>query len=291
LILTCLCLFCPIYCNLSNYLLVGDKVIRETDGTNTIYYHYDLDGSLIGLTYNNFDFIYIKNLEGDIIAITDTTGISLVKYTYDAYGNYEVVASSSYEYLAEANPYAYRSYRYDQEIGLYYLNSRYYDPVIGRFISSDGLLGQTGNFQSHNMYAYCANNPIMMVDPSGFDAVVIVTFDSDHGGPRYFKEVGHIMLLIQDQDGVWWITEFTGSKPRNAKVTTKKLEDYIYHSFYENKENWGKYFTRIRLSGDYTASLDLARSYADNQNYPKYNLFTNNCLHYVKTIMKASSCS
>ncbi|MCK9601693.1 MAG: hypothetical protein M0R06_21805 [Sphaerochaeta sp.] len=131
----------------------------------------------------------------------------------------------------------------------------------------------------------------MMVDPNGFDAVVIVTFDSDHGGPRYFKEVGHIMLLIQDQDGVWWITEFTGSKPRNAKVTTKKLEDYIYHSFYENKENWGVYFTRIRLSGDYTASLDLSRSYADNQNYPRYLLLTNNCLHYVKTIMRASSCS
>ena len=40
-------------------------------------------------------------------------------------------------------------------------------PVIGRFISSDGLLGQTGNFQSHNMYAYCANNPVMHVDPRG----------------------------------------------------------------------------------------------------------------------------
>ena len=88
----------------TDYILDGDKVIRETDGTNTIYYHYDLDGSLIGLTYNNLDFIYIKNLEGDIIAITDTEGITLVKYSYDAYSNFEVVASSGYEYLAEANP-------------------------------------------------------------------------------------------------------------------------------------------------------------------------------------------
>jgi len=83
----------------------------------------------------------------------------LVQYTYDAYGVLVVDAIAGYGYLKEANPYTYRSY--DQEIGLYYLNSRYNDPVIGRFISGDGLLGQTGNFQSHNMYAYCANNPVM----------------------------------------------------------------------------------------------------------------------------------
>ena len=88
----------------TDYILDGDKVIRETDGANTIYYHYDVDGYLIGLTYNNLDLIYIKNLEGDIIAITDTEGITLVKYSYDAYSNFEVVASSGYEYLAEANP-------------------------------------------------------------------------------------------------------------------------------------------------------------------------------------------
>jgi hypothetical protein len=51
---------------------------------------------------------------------------------------------------------------------LYYLQSRYYDPAIGRFISADGLLGETGNLVIHNMYAYCGNNPVMYSDISGY---------------------------------------------------------------------------------------------------------------------------
>ncbi|MDY0209164.1 MAG: RHS repeat-associated core domain-containing protein, partial [Bacilli bacterium] len=48
------------------------------------------------------------------------------------------------------------------------LNSRYYNPEIGRFINADGLLGELGNIQSTNMYAYCANNPVMYSDITGF---------------------------------------------------------------------------------------------------------------------------
>ncbi len=56
----------------------------------------------------------------------------------------------------------------DVETSLYYLNSRYYNPEIGRFINADGLIGQTGDILGHNMYAYTKNNPVMMVDPSGY---------------------------------------------------------------------------------------------------------------------------
>ncbi|NLZ61316.1 MAG: transposase family protein [Acholeplasmataceae bacterium] len=35
---------------------------------------------MIGYTLNEDDYIYIKNLQGDIIAITDAEGITLVKY-------------------------------------------------------------------------------------------------------------------------------------------------------------------------------------------------------------------
>ena len=54
------------------------------------------------------------------------------------------------------------------ETSLYYLQSRYYDPEIGRFINADGLVQTpTGSVLSANMFAYCENNPVNMVDPSG----------------------------------------------------------------------------------------------------------------------------
>jgi len=53
------------------------------------------------------------------------------------------------------------------------LNSRYYNPEIGRFISSDGHIGELGNILSTNMYAYCANNPVMYTDSDGNFAVSI----------------------------------------------------------------------------------------------------------------------
>ena len=53
-------------------------------------------------------------------------------------------------------------------MSLYYLKSRYYDPKLGRFISPDSIeYLEPDNVNGLNLYTYCANNPIMYVDPSG----------------------------------------------------------------------------------------------------------------------------
>jgi uncharacterized protein RhaS with RHS repeats len=41
------------------------------------------------------------------------------------------------------------------------LNSRYYNPEWGRFINADAVL-------TSNLFAYCNNNPVSLVDPTGF---------------------------------------------------------------------------------------------------------------------------
>lgn len=43
----------------------------------------------------------------------------------------------------------------------------YYNPSWGRFINGDALVGRSGELLSHNMFAYCKNNPVNMSDPSG----------------------------------------------------------------------------------------------------------------------------
>ena len=122
------------------------------------------------MNYNGTEYVYITNIQGDIIELVHITGTSVVKYTYDAWGNIIYQTGGS---LAEINPYRYRGYRYDSETGWYYLQSRYYDPTIGRFINADGLLGEVGDPLNHNMYAYCANNPVMYVDPDGDFPILI----------------------------------------------------------------------------------------------------------------------
>ncbi len=76
--------------------------------------------------------------------------------------------------IGQKNPYRYRGYRYDNETGFYYLNSRYYNPGWGRFINADDvvILQLTqGELLSHNLFAYCINNPVNMVDNNGYFAM------------------------------------------------------------------------------------------------------------------------
>ncbi|WP_346876521.1 RHS repeat-associated core domain-containing protein [Clostridium sp. UBA5712] len=70
--------------------------------------------------------------------------------------------------LGEKNPYRYRGYRYDTETGYYYLQLRYYNPEWGRFLNADTIGGNVGALLSHNIFAYCNNNPVISKDPNGF---------------------------------------------------------------------------------------------------------------------------
>ena len=76
--------------------------------------------------------------------------------------------------LGTYNPLRYRGYVYDQETGLYYLQSRYYNPAMGRFISADGYVSTGQGILGNNMFAYCGNNPVNCMDPSGRSWVAVL---------------------------------------------------------------------------------------------------------------------
>ena len=97
----------------------------------------------------------------------DVGGNVVVKYTYDTWGNVLSVTGSLASTVGQDNPFRYRGYYYDTESGLYYLQSRYYDPAIGRFINADGIIGANVGSASYNLYAYCGNNPVALIDSTG----------------------------------------------------------------------------------------------------------------------------
>ena len=81
----------------TTYLLDGQNIIKETKGGVNGYvidYYYDINDSIIGFSYkrnNNLNnvnyYMYLKNIQNDIIGIIDFSGNLVVEYIYDAYGN------------------------------------------------------------------------------------------------------------------------------------------------------------------------------------------------------------
>ena len=113
---------------------------------------YDDNGTYIGFTYNGTEYYYIYNLQGDVVALANSTGTIIARYTYGPWGTVDAVTdnagndiSSNASHIANINPIRYRGYYYDTETGFYYVSSRYYDPEIGRFINTNTVLGESSN--------------------------------------------------------------------------------------------------------------------------------------------------
>ncbi|MCH5345426.1 MAG: ParB N-terminal domain-containing protein, partial [Acetatifactor sp.] len=75
---------------------------------------------------------------------------------YDVWGNLAVCEERV------PNRFLFTGQQYDPVTQQYYLRARFYNPVIARFTQEDTYRGD-----GLNLYAYCRNNPVCYVDPSG----------------------------------------------------------------------------------------------------------------------------
>ena len=152
-----------------------------------LWYYYDGSG-VCGIEYNGSVYYFQKNLQGDVARIYDGNGSLVAQYVYDAWGNHKVLNANGTEmtdesFIGKVNPIRYRGYYYDEETGLYYLQSRYYDPEVGRFINADDIdYIEPETLMGCNLYAYCGNNPVMYVDPSGHAFFLVALLITALGG-------------------------------------------------------------------------------------------------------------
>ena len=160
--------------NTQYYYDSENRLIGMTKGSHTLLFYYDENGNPTAFTDNGTIYFYIRNLQGDIVKIVNSSGAVVVNYIYDALGKKLSVKDASdneitdLNSLALLNPLRYRGYVYDDETGLYYLQSRYYDPLTGRFLNADSLFDTvSGTPLSTNMFAYCENNSVMRLDLNG----------------------------------------------------------------------------------------------------------------------------
>ena len=166
----------------TSYTWDGAQLVSQTTtGGDTLYFIYHGD-SRVAVEYKGNTYYYIYNLQGDVVGLVNSSGNTVVSYTYDAWGNPESISGSMASTLGAANPFRYRSYYFDTESGLYYLMSRYYDPVVGRFLNADSAISTGQGPIGDNMFAYCLNNPVNMIDPGGVS-------------PEAIRKIGSLGLL------------------------------------------------------------------------------------------------
>ncbi|NJS37561.1 MAG: hypothetical protein HC765_16030 [Brachymonas sp.] len=112
-----------------------------------------------------------KDHLGSIVASTNSNLTVIERLAYDPFGKrrftngvYDLVGTID----AQTTNRGFTGHEHLDELDFIHMNARVYDPDIGRFLSPDPTIAHSDNPQSFNRYSYAYNNPLNIVDPSGF---------------------------------------------------------------------------------------------------------------------------
>lgn len=158
----------------TRYIYNGGILAGQSwDDGKTLEFYYDNNGEYFGFRYNNAEYYYLRNGQNDVTGIVDSTGVVVVKYSYDAWGKQLSVTDGAGNPITDAdhvgmiNPIRYRGYCYETETGYYWLKTRYYSSEMQRFLNADGYISTGQGMLGTNLFAYCGNNPVNRFDPTG----------------------------------------------------------------------------------------------------------------------------
>lgn len=165
----------------------GWDLIEERDGNQNLLYRYvhgaGTDEMICRLDGSGQVLYYHYDALGDVTHLTNAAGSVVESYRYMPYGRPEVFDAQGYQLLdgkgnatsAVANRFLFKGREYLEGPELYDLRNRHYSSRTGRFLQPDPAgFGASGI----NLYAYCGNDPVNGVDPSGLDPssqVIVIT--------------------------------------------------------------------------------------------------------------------
>lgn len=184
---------------------------RQNDNGKNYRFIYDENGRPTAFMLNDALYYYITNQMGDVIGVADADGNLALEYYYDAWGDNFTARPDSCDYdgktgwngayrLYNDNPIKYRSYYFDHAIGMYYLQSRYFHTDINRFFNADDpdIAKQSKDVPvGMNLFAYCNNDPVNGVDPTGYKAKPKPTYKVSPCDPQLSKiDIGILLVLF-----------------------------------------------------------------------------------------------
>ena len=203
-------------------LIRGSELIARSSDSESArtYYHYASDEM------------------GSTTHIVDENGSVKNRYAYDAWGR--ITAQEE----AVPNRFTYYGQQIDPITQQYYLRARFYNPVIGRFTQEDTYRGD-----GLNLYAYCANNPVYYVDPSGYeckagdkDALHKAHQPADGGGPTNKEETYYFRGTTEGYEG--------NASLQKIGITPASTDPLVATVFATEAEQYGKGVVYIASSSD-----------------------------------------
>lgn len=244
-------------------------------------------------------YFYAADGLGSITSLMDSAGANAATYTYDMFGN--LIASTG----GVVNPYRYTAREYDPETGLYYYRARYYDPGLGRFLNEDPM------FFDGNGYEYVDNDPVLKIDPTGYDGIVInydyypitvaehlpiceckaklplghgaaVAVDPKTGRTEYF-EYGRYESDFGNVRQMPVPNVVIGSDGHPTQASLDNLYDYISKHYGHNSHVSATYYR----DADYNKIVRFAKQRMNDKHRKPYNILTNNCKTFAKDAVNA----
>ena len=160
------------------------NIIAEMNGEGNLTSKYVRGNKLISKNGNEY---YGYDGHGSVVNISNESGKSIKSYDYDAFGvelNKDANDTNLFRYCGE---------QYDNETDSIYLRARYYSPSLGRFTTEDTYWNSSNRIygdkeykkgeikypdfkaimQDSNLYSYCINNSIAMIDSTGTKAKIL----------------------------------------------------------------------------------------------------------------------
>ena len=208
------------------------------------------EGDVIPLEYlqvtgdNNAVYYYHPNHLASTIYVTDAQQSVVQSFLYAPYG--DIISEYNANFGSSMIPkYSFNAKELDEETGMYYYEARYYAPPT--FTSRDPMFEK---YFWMSPYAYCANNPVKYVDPSGMEGIVVSGGEYDDENRYKYNFIEPAITKLKE------LKAAGGSEPITWIVATAGYSESDLASFKKIADELGVGFQTISSADEFTNYLN-----------------------------------
>jgi RHS repeat-associated protein len=152
------------------FLYEGSQPVAQLDAAGNVVSRFVYSGGYVPiyLVRDGVAYRILTDQTNSVRLVVNTiTGNISQRLEYDAFGRIILDSNPGFQ------PFGFAGGLYDPETGLVQFGARDYDPTIGRWTAKDptGFAGL-----DTNLYRYVFNNPVNLIDPSGLNSMLNISW-------------------------------------------------------------------------------------------------------------------